>query len=106
MEKCSKTTKNENFEQSHSAEKCKRAPFGLLIVQFDAENRKNLRGDALTTSKSFVNKSHNAEQTSNTKPSELSSNKKGSKTIVSKGGTLWKHPRLLSSKVAMPREIL
>ena len=51
-------------------------------------------------------KSHVTEKSSKTKSFVLSSNEKAFKTMVPKGGTLWKHPTLLSSKIGMPIEIL
>ena len=41
-----------------------------------------------------------------TKSSEFSKTAKALETMVVKDGTLWRHPRLFSSKVGRPREVL
>ena len=49
--------KNDNFEQSHSAEKSERGdPLGFSNIYYVPKYQKNLRGDPLVQSKNFRKK--------------------------------------------------
>ena len=48
--------KNEIFEQSQSAKKYKRGPFGIFNILPAAKYQKTLRGDPLETLKNFREK--------------------------------------------------
>ena len=71
---------------------------GFFIIHLVAENQNNQKGDPLQTSKYFEQKVTIPKKTVKHLLSCLVT-KKASKTMVTNGGTLWKHPRLLSSKV-------
>ena len=58
-------------------------PLGFLIIYFVAENQNNQRGDPLATSRNILGKVSQCRK----KPSELSSNDKRLKTMVTKGST-------------------
>ena len=54
-------TKNENFEQSHSAEKCKGGALWAFLTSIQLQNmKKKLKGDPLVTL-IFLKKSHIAK---------------------------------------------
>ena len=58
-----KKTKNENFEQSHSAENSeKKDPLGFLTFVLLQNIEKNWKEDSLGTFKKFRKKSHKAEK--------------------------------------------
>ena len=63
IKKFSKKKQNESFEQSHSAEKCKREPFGLFQHPSSCKKtQKSEGGDLFEDIKNFQKKSHKAEK--------------------------------------------
>ena len=78
------------LEQSNSTEKRERGDYIIFV------DIKKISGKSLTMPKKTV------------KPNPLSClvTTKSLKTMVAESGTLWKHPRLLFSKVGKPRQIV
>ena len=73
-------------------------PLDFFITKFVAENQNNQRV-ALWRHQEVLEKSNKIKNTSKTNPSELSSNDRSFKTMVTKIDTLWKHQGLLASEV-------
>ena len=82
-------------------------PLGFFVTQLNAEIFFKKIGEPMATSKSFKKMSDSAENNP-VEASPLSSLvlTKTLKTMVTKDDTRWNHPRLLSSKIRSPREIL